>query len=155
MHIRQIQRRIRQKETTNDDEFSNPKSSIRCRAERLDWLVNQEHWGKLDARTAKQIISDHYDVYKNRVRKGARSICKHVELEPERTGKRPPHYPFGATDGKVVVAKMAEKMAFWGRWGSSCGRSYKASRTTKRKIPYLPQFRSEPWTVLLAAASGK
>jgi hypothetical protein len=139
---------IRKNQTRNDREIKNPKSSIRSRGERLDWLLNEVYWGKLDATTAKQVISDHYDTHKGTIRKGARSICKHVELETERSGKRPAHYPFGAIDGKVVTADMAKKMTFLGRWGSSCGRVYNPTKTMKRKIPLLPRFRNEPWTKL-------
>ena len=137
---------IRENETANDCDFLDSKSSIRNRAERLDWLLNKVHWGNLDASTAKLIISDHYDNYARKIRKGTRSICKHDELE---SGKaRAVRYPFGAIDGKVVTSKMAESLSFWGRWGSSCGRTYVASKRTKRAIPYLPRFRNEPWTVL-------
>lgn len=139
---------IRRTQTTNDKEFENPKSSIRCRGERIDWLLNELHWGELDAKIAKTIISDHYDQHRHATRRGNRSICKHGELNSERSGKRPAHYPFGAIDGKVVTSDMAKKMAFFGRWGSSCGRSYRPNKTWKRKIPYLPIFRKEPWTKL-------
>ena len=138
---------IREKETTNESDFDDNKSSIRNRAERLDWLLNKVHWGKLDASSAKMIISDHYDVFKGRVRRGSRSICKHIELEAEHTS-RTPRYPFGAVDGKVVTASMAKKLSFWGRWGSSCGRVYNPAKTMKRVIPHLPKFRNEPWTII-------
>ena len=131
---------IRTTETANDKDLTDSTSSIRGRGERLDWLLNKTHWGNIDASIAKRVISDHYDTHKNTVRKGARSICKHLE----RTKRK----PFGAVDGKVTTTALAKKLAFWGRWGSSCGRVYKPSRTLKRRIPYLPHFRGEPWTLI-------
>jgi hypothetical protein len=80
---------------------------------------------------------------------GSRSICKHIELETEKS-KRPAKYPFGAFDGKVVTTDMAKKMTFLGRWGSSCGRKYVPSRTIKNRNRYVPNFRSEPWVLLRA-----
>ena len=134
---------IRTKETTNDQDFKDAKSSIRSRGERLDWLLNKTHWGNIDASIAKRIISDHYDTHKKTTRKGSRGICKHLERD---TGHR---RAFGAVDGKVTTSALAKKLAFWGRWGSSCGRVYKPSRTLKRRIPHLPHFRGEPWMLIL------
>jgi len=117
-----------------------------ARSNRLDWLLNKTYWGKIDANNAKRIISDHYDAYKEKMRMGSRSICKHVELEPDHTKKRPAKYPFGAFDGKVVTADMAKKMRFLGRWGSSCGRKYVPSPAMTRKMRgFLPKLDSEPW----------
>jgi hypothetical protein len=110
-------------------------------------LLNNKYWGKLDATTAKLVIADHYDVYDEKTRMGSRSICKHVEVEPK-SKKRPAKYPFGAIDGKVVTTDMAKKMAFLGRWGSSCGRVYRPTRTIKKLYPYVPNFRGEAWTRL-------
>lgn len=133
---------IRTKETTNDHDFKDAESSIRCRGERLDWLLNKTYWGKIDASIAKRIISDHYDTHKKTSRKGSRGICKHLEADKVKPLKN----QFGAIDGKVTTSALAKRLAFWGRWGSSCGRVYAPSRTLKRRIPYLPHFRGEPWT---------
>jgi hypothetical protein len=138
---------LREKETDNDAEMHDLKYSLGARNVRLDWLLNKEYWGKLDVRTAKKVISDHYDVFHNRVRKGARSICKHTEYENQKL-HTPAFYPFGAIDGKVVAADMAKKLAFWGRWGSSCGRVFNVSRKYRKKHPYVPAFKNEPWIVI-------
>lgn len=136
---------IRERETDNDASFRLETSSIRRRGERLDWLLNKVHWGNLDSNTAKQIISDHYDTHKKRVCKGTRSICKHEELHRSR---RKSGDLYGAVDGKVVTAKMAKSLSFFGRWGSSCGRVFTATKTMKRRTPHLPSFQNEPWTLL-------
>lgn len=140
---------IRDKQTTNELEIHDLNTSIGSRNVRLDWLLNKVYWGKIDADTAKKIIADHYDYYKNKTRKGARSICKHSELEPRKTN-RPAKSPFGAIDGKVVDTDMAKQMTFWGRWGSSCGRKYHLSRRRKATHPYVPDFKGEPWTAIHA-----
>lgn len=138
---------LREKETNNDAEMHDLKYSLGARNVRLDWLLNKEYWGKLDARTAKKIISDHYDVFHNRNRKGARSICKHTEYENHKL-HTPAFYPFGAIDGKVLTADMAKKLEFWGRWGSSCGRVFNVTRKYRKKHPYVPTFKNEPWIVI-------
>ena len=140
---------IRETQTKNGKDQPSLFRSDIARSNRLEWLLNKTYWGELDANTAKRIISDHYDVYYEKTRMGARSICKHIELETEKT-KRPANYPFGAFDGKVVTTDMAKKMVFLGRWGSSCGRKYVPSRTIKRRIRHIPNFRSEPWVLLRA-----
>jgi hypothetical protein len=135
---------IRETQTTHGASQPSNKISVVARSERLNWLLNNKYWGRLDATSAKLVISDHYDVFDEKIRMGFRSICKHVEVE-NKTKKRLAHYPFGAIDGKVVTSTMASKMTFLGRWGSSCGRVYKPSRTIKLAFPYVPVFKSEPW----------
>ena len=133
---------IREGETGNDASFRSETSSIRRRGERLDWLLNKVYWGKLDTLSAKRIISDHYDMHKRRTCRGERSVCKHGELAGRNLNL------YGAIDGKVVTAEMAKSLSFFGRWGSSCGRVFNATKTMKRRTPHLPSFRNEPWTLL-------
>ena len=138
---------IRDKQTGNNEEIHNLSTSIGSRNARLDWLLNKVYWGRLDVKTAKRVIADHFDPYKNKTRRGSRSICKHTELESEKTN-RPAKDPFGAIDGKVVDSKMAKKLRFWGRWGSSCGRAFHLSRSRKKTRPHVPDLKSEPWTTV-------
>ena len=138
---------IRETQTTHGTSQPSLEKSVVARSNRLEWLLNKKYWGKLDANTAKLVIADHYDVYDEKMRMGSRSICKHVEVEPK-FKKRPAKYPFGAIDGKVVTTDMAKKMVFLGRWGSSCGRVYRPTRTIKKLYPYVPNLRGEAWTRL-------
>ena len=140
---------IRDKETENNLEIHNLSTSIGSRNVRLDWLLNKVYWGKLDSSNAKKVIADHYDPHKCQNRKGCRTICKHTELESEKTN-RPAKYPFGAIDGKVVDSSMAKKLAFWGRWGSSCGRAFHLAKSRKKKHPHVPDLAKEPWTRISA-----
>lgn len=139
---------LREKETCNDSDMHDLKSSLGARNVRLDWLLNKEYWGKLDAITAKKIISDHYDVFHNRVRRGGRSICKHSEYK---NARQISNHPFGAIDGKVLTANMAKRLSFWGRWGSSCGRAFNVTRKYREKHPFVPKFKNEPWIQVKAS----
>jgi hypothetical protein len=136
-------RHIRETQTSMNSSISSQPSTelnVVARSNRLEWLLNKTYWGKIDSKNAKQIISDHYDVHNEVMKKGTRSICKHYELKNKE--------PFGAIDGKVVTSDMAKKLSFWARWGSSCGRIYKPSKTLKLKFPYIPSFKNEPWTII-------
>jgi hypothetical protein len=125
------------------------------RSYRLHSLLTGKYGGgKIDAHAAKDIISDHYDSYLCKTNEGSRSICRHTELDPEPIGTRLPFYPFGAIDGKVVTAKQAGKMEFWGRWGSSCGKAFhprafvRAHPEYSEYLDYLPELPSQPWVQL-------
>lgn len=138
---------IRETQTTHGTSQPSPKLSVIARSNRLEWLLNKTYWGKLDAKSAKFVISDHYDVYAEKDQKGERTICKHVETEPA-FKKRPANFPFGAIDGKVVTTNMAKKMTFWGIWGSSCGRGYRPTRTIKKRYPNVPNFKNSRWNII-------
>jgi hypothetical protein len=134
---------IRETQTEHGTSQPSVELSVVSRSSQLNWLLNNKYFGKLDAKSAKLVISDHYDYYDEKMNMGLRSICKHGEVNTIRK----PH-PFGAIDGKIVTAKMAKKLAFWGRWGSSCGRVYKPSLKTKKRIHHIPHFHNEPWIII-------
>jgi hypothetical protein len=103
------------KETT-DSGLNDPNSGTGSRNFRLEQLLNAK---RIDLKYAKEILADHYDYGENKVRKGMRGICKHKESE---TGTN--YKLAGAVDGKVTNSILAQKMAFEGRMGSSCGRVF-------------------------------
>lgn len=88
-------------ETTHDDHY-NPNSQTGARWMRMDYLLNQ---APLTVAAAKRIMTDHYDVYKNSIKKSPRTICRHKKAG-------------GATDLKIVTGKMAP--AFYGAMGEPC-----------------------------------
>ena len=99
-------------------------------ARRVSWLrlmkVNQ---GRIDCELAQQMLADHYDSYLGRDNPGPRSICGHNELADGISvplAGKPPWWPSGALDGKVVDRRLAGRMSFWARWGSSCGTAFDA-----------------------------
>ena len=135
---------LRNSETKNNAEIHDLKSGMGARNIRLEWLLTNEYWGKLNARIAKKIISDHYDVFHDKMQRGVRSICNHSEFKHDKPALR----PFGAIDGKVLTGDMAKKLSFWGRWGSSCGRVFNLTRKYRQTHPFIPTFRNEPWTII-------
>lgn len=121
---------LRLKETSNRDIFDIQKSSG-ARNYRLNQLLNETYYGKINTSNAKKILSDHYDVFLHRNEKNSRSICKHCESDAV-GDNRPPFYPYGCTDGKVVNSTMAKKLQFLGRFGSSCGRTFNAKEHLRK-----------------------
>ncbi len=126
---------------------------------RVRWKeLMKEYAGRIDAKAAKDLESDHYDCYLEKHEPTGRTLCGHNELSREPAGPGP-GVPFGAAgtvDGKVVDATMAKKMSFTARWGAACGRVFDA----RQFLAAHPQFDwmegilksrpSEPWTLFRA-----
>ena len=127
-----------------------------ARRVRLEDLM-QEHKGKIDLEIAKQIISDHYDVYLNKTNPCSRTCCSHYELDGREfmsdPGRPKPYQPRGALDGCVMDSTQAKAMSFELRYGSSCGTPFlKDAFCDKNRIwsplkPYLKDRPQQPWTV--------
>lgn len=111
--------KIRNLETT-DNTISDISSSSGSRNERMNFLLNNEYYGKINIQNAKKVISDHYDSFLQKEHVGFRNVCRHSEIE---TGNKLALY--GSTDSKITNSKMAADMIFLGRFGSGCGRSFK------------------------------
>jgi hypothetical protein len=143
---------LRFKETTNEDIYDVTKSSG-ARNLRFNQLLNTTYYGKLNTTNAKKILSDHYDVYLHSEVMNARTICKHVELDGEGIN-REPYYYYGATDGKLVNSEMARKLQFMGRYGSSCGRDFRAKEYLRKHPEFkevqglLEDIPKQDWVIL-------
>ena len=135
---------------TNDNEFYDLETSSGSRNYRLNQLLNEKYYGKISRDNAKTILADHYDMYLGISQMNGRSLCKHLENEISKDDVN----LFGAVDGKVVDSKMAKKMKFLGRFGSSCGRIFKKSKFLKKYPeyekwrPYLVDFPKTEWITL-------
>ena len=127
-----------------------------ARMVRLGDLMD-EHKGKINIDIAKQIISDHYDVYLLKENNPcSRTVCSHYELDAREymsQADRPkPFSPHGAVDGAVCDSTLAAKMSFIGRFGNSCGTPFmkdafcKTHRQYEVFCDYLKDRPSEPWT---------
>jgi hypothetical protein len=126
-----------------------------ARKVRLTDLV-ENYKGKIDVNVAKKIISDHYDVYLNKINKCSRTVCSHYELDPREYMSDPsrpkPFEPRGAVDGNICDSNMAKNMTFLVRWGSSCGHPFiknkflNKHRQWRYLQPYLHDRPSQPWT---------
>jgi len=117
----------------------------------------EKYKGKLNINTAIKIISDHYDVYLNKINPCSRTICSHYELDAREYMSDPnrpkPFTPRGAIDGAVADYTMIKKMSFKLKYGSSCNSSFNANkfcnkhRQWKHLEPYLLDRPSQPWTI--------
>jgi hypothetical protein len=109
---------LRETETENHD-YYNTNTSIGNRRKRLDYLLNDQYYGKIDMSIAKKIISDHYDYHSDKSVMNSHGICKHTDLD----GKfKDPYALVGAMDGKISNTSLMRNMAFLARYGSSCGK---------------------------------
>lgn len=124
-------------------------NNIGSRNKRLNYLLNEKYYGKINVENAKLVMSDHYDEFLNKVVLNNNSICKHSELS-----KKMDYNPYGSTDAKVVNSTMAKTMNFIGRFGSGCGRIFKVDEYIKKYPKYekwknvLNDFVNYNWTKL-------
>ena len=147
--------RIRNLECANTG-FDDIRRHQGARRVRLDDLM-MEHKGKIDLDIAKQIISDHYDVYLNKVNPCSRTCCSHYDLDAREFMSDPsrpkPFAPRGALDGCVMDAKQAAAMSFELRYGNSCGTPFlkddfcDRNRQWNYLRPYLRDRLEQEWTV--------
>lgn len=140
---------LREKET-HDVDYKNITTSVGARNCRLNDLLNNVYYGKINIENGKKVISDHYDVHMNKNVRNNRSICNHCELDDEYC-KRPPFYPYGCTDAKIVNSEMAKQLGFFGRFGSGCGRIFSVDEFVKKHPQHsdwkkvLNDFKNEKW----------
>ena len=100
-------------------------------ARRVRWKqLMKEYTGRIDLAAAKEFEADHFDPYLHRKEAGGRTLCGHFDLQGEPAGSWPgvPYGCSGTVDGKVVDARMAKAMSFSARWGSACGKPFKAQQ---------------------------
>lgn len=146
--------RIRNIEVNNSG-FYDVRRHQGARKVRLGDLMDK-YKGKIDINVAKDIISDHYDVYLLKENNPcSRTVCSHYELDGREymsQADRPkPYQPQGAVDGIVCDTNMAKKVGFYGRFGSSCGKAFNSKeffnkhKQWKNFEKYVKDRPSEPW----------
>jgi hypothetical protein len=117
----------------------------------------KQYKGNLNIKTAKLIISDHYDVYLNKKNNPcSRTVCSHYNLDKReymsQPGRPVPFAMHGAVDGLVADHSCVRKMEFIGRYGNSCGIPFNADDFFRKHIqwkPFQPYVKSrphQPWT---------
>ncbi|MDO5519899.1 MAG: C45 family autoproteolytic acyltransferase/hydrolase [bacterium] len=146
--------RIRNLECSNSG-FADIRRHQGARQVRLPKLLDKFR-GIIDEKIAKQIISDHYDEYLNKVNPCSRTICAHYECDPREYMSQPgrplPFAPRGAIDGKICTRQFAYCRGFVARYGAPCGKEFDAEKFFKEhpQFLYLKEFiisrPSEPWT---------
>jgi hypothetical protein len=147
--------RIRNEECANSG-FNDIRRHQGARKVRLEDLM-EKHRGKIDVNIAKKIISDHYDVYLNKVNPCSRTVCSHYELDAREYMSEPgrplPFQPRGAVDGCICSSDEARKMSFWAKYGSSCNipfnskKFFNKHRQWKNQAPFVFDRPNQPWTL--------
>lgn len=134
---------------TNDTGHTDGSTSVGARNNRLNYLLNDKYYGKINLTIAKSVLSDHYDELSAKDALTSRTICKHSELDEETEFRLK-----GCTDGKVVDTKLAQNMNFYGRFGSCCGRIFDIKEHVKKHpeykkwLPFIKNFDRHKWTHL-------
>jgi len=155
--------RIRNLESVNSG-FDDTRRHQGARRVRLEQLM-RKHQGNIDLELAKQIISDHYDVYLNKTNLCSRTVCAHYELDDRafmsQADRPKPFAPRGALDGKVISSNLAREMKFMGIWGSSCGTPFYKDAFCDRNMqwemlkPLLHDRLSQPWSTFALSSPSR
>ena len=138
-------------ETTFD--VTNLAASANARRVRWDELM-AANMGKIDTTLAEGFLADHYDSYTKQTGANRRTLCGHGDAatpgDPGYAAK--PYNPFGAVEGKVMDAHMAEAMSFVARIGHPCGTDFKSQPFLDQHPDYrwqasvLTDMNAGPWT---------
>jgi hypothetical protein len=138
-------------ETTFD--VTNLAASANARHVRWDELM-AANMGKIDTTLAEGFLADHYDSYTKQTGANRRTLCGHGDSatpgDPGFAAK--PYNPFGAVEGKVMDAHMAEAMSFVARIGHPCGTDFKSQPFLDEHTDYrwqasvLTDMNAGPWT---------
>jgi len=138
-------------ETTFD--VTNLAASANARHVRWDELM-AANMGKIDTTLAEGFLADHYDSYTRQTGANRRTLCGHGDAatpgDPGYAAK--PYNPFGAVEGKVMDAHMAQTMSFVARIGHPCGTDFKSQPFLDQHPEYrwqaavLEDMNAGPWT---------
>jgi len=138
-------------ETTFD--VTNLAASANARHVRWDELM-AANLGKIDTTLAEGFLADHYDSYTKQTGANRRTLCGHGDTatpgDPGYAAK--PYNPFGAVEGKVMDAHMAQMMSFVARIGHPCGTDFKSQPFLDQHPEYrwqaavLEDMNAGPWT---------
>ncbi|MGC8546071.1 MAG: C45 family autoproteolytic acyltransferase/hydrolase [Thermoplasmata archaeon] len=98
-------------------------NSDNSRFYRIHELLNN---GGLDVETSKGILADHYDYSLKKYNPGKNSICGHRDIEPNLDvfDKKPPFYPTGSIDAKIVSGNGALRGEGEFKWGKPCSEEF-------------------------------
>src|ERR1700691_4709909 len=142
-------------ETTFD--VTNLAASANARHVRWDELM-AANMGKIDTTLAQGFLADHYDSYTKQTGANRRTLCGHGDAatpgDPGYAAK--PYNPFGAVEGKVMDAHMAQTMSFVARIGHPCGTDFKSQPFLDQHPDYrwqasvLTDMSAGPWTAYRA-----
>ena len=147
--------RIRNIECINDG-FYDIRRHSGARRVRLEQLM-KKYKGKIDVDNARDIISDHYDVYTETDVKCSRTVCAHYELDKReymsQYDRPKPYQPRGSVDAKVGSSTLCNEMKFVARWGNACGTPFNKNEFCDKhgqwdyQRPFLEDRPEQPWVV--------
>jgi hypothetical protein len=125
----------------------------------------RQYKGKINAQTAKLIISDHMDVYTNKDLKCSRTVCAHYELDGReymsQESRPKPFQPRGAVDAKICTSSLCRNMKFLARWGNACGTPFKKKEFCDKNIQWEYQLKfledrdRQPWSFCSAVGMNE
>jgi hypothetical protein len=134
---------------THDTAWNDISKSTGSRAVRLNELLYQTYFGKINLENGKKILADHYNHYSKKHERNRLAVCVHNETDG---ASKQPYNLRGCTDGKIINTDMAKEMSFYARFGSACGRAFSVKRHIKKHPkykswePYLYDFKKYGWT---------
>lgn len=143
--------------------FDAAKKDSSPNARRLRWeQLTAEHKGKIDVELGKRFENDDYDVIDRKHGSNDRTLCGRVEITERGVPEWDwgPYFPGGTVQCKVVDAKLAESLSFWGQIGHQ-GSDFHVAEFLKLHPEYewmralLKDMKYEPWTRFSAGLSNR
>ena len=135
---------------TKDDKWNDITASTGSRNVRLNQLLYGEYFGRINIKTAKKVLSDHYNPLTKTDVRNRLAVCVHAESDGHL--KQGSYAMRGCTDCKIINADMAKEMAFYARFGAACGRTFSVKRHVKKHPkykkwePHVYDFKRYKWT---------
>ena len=136
-----------------ETKFDPAKKDSSPNARKLRWeQLMAEHKGKIDVELGKAFETDDFDVIDGKHGANDRTLCGRVEITSRGVPEWDwgPYFPGGTVQSKVVDAKLAETMEFWGQIGHH-GSDFLAEEFLKLHPEYdwmrplLKDMKYEPW----------
>ncbi len=115
--------------------YENDLDSDSSRFKRLSAFITEN---TLTIENSKLLLSDHYDHRVGKDNPGKNSICGHREVEPflDKFDKRPPFFPTGSIDGKIVTLSGAINGNSYIKWGKPCNTPFYANNFVNNHPEY-------------------
>ena len=84
--------------------------------------------GRIDVAAGKLFLADHVDSRTGETKASGRTLCGHVDLDPDGSPEWdwPAFFPGGAVQSKVADSRLARELSFWACTGHACGESFRA-----------------------------
>jgi len=146
---------VNQKLIKEETSFDTTLMSSSPNARKVRWeQLMKENKGKIDLAAARKFMGDHYDTWLKKEQATARTLCGHVESDPDGAAcwGEPPFFPIGAVQAKATDGTLASEMKLWAIIGHPCGEAFKANDFLAKHPqfdylrPYLRDMPSQVWS---------